>query len=162
MGSGKSTIGRLLASDLGYTFLDADEYIKEKMDLSISKIFEIFGEDHFRNIEREVIRDFKEMDNIVIATGGGMPCFFDNMEQLNQAGRTIFLDVSAAELTQRLCKKKEKEKRPLLKDKCENGIKMWLTVKLLERYPFYQDAQISIDANDSPFEVLTRIKMNLY
>ncbi len=158
MGSGKSTIGRLLANDLGYAFLDADDYIEKKMDLSISRIFEIFGEDYFRNIEREVIQDFKEMDEIVIATGGGMPCFFDNMEQLNQAGETIFLDVSASQLTKRLCKKSEREKRPLLKEKCENGIKMWLTIKLLERYPFYQEAKMNIDANGSPFEIVEDIR----
>ncbi len=113
MGSGKTTVGQLLAEKLGYTFLDMDTYIEGKMFKSVSQIFAELGEEQFRLLEQRSLHEIGEIENVVIATGGGAPCFYDNMEYMNRMGTTIYLKLSPVELSERL-ETFRTNKRPLL------------------------------------------------
>lgn len=112
MGSGKSTLGRELAAQLNYTFVETDSWIETSEQKSISKIFSENGEDHFRRKEKEFLLHAQLLDECIIATGGGMPCFNNNIELMNQMGTTIWLNVEENILVERL--QKEKQSRPLL------------------------------------------------
>ena len=112
MGSGKSTLGRKIARKLNYEFLDTDSAIEEKEGLTIAAIFEQFGEVHFRKLETNILLSLKGKEKIVIATGGGMPCFNGNMNLLNELGRTFYLKRSVNELVHRLVN--AKRVRPLI------------------------------------------------
>ena len=89
MGCGKSYVGRNLAPLLGFDYIDVDKYIEEKEGLTIKEIFEQKGEDYFRQAEKDFIHQLDTGQNLVISTGGGAPCFFDNMEVMNEKGLTI-------------------------------------------------------------------------
>lgn len=103
MGCGKSTIGRALARRLGKPLLDMDALIEEHCGKRVGEIFETFGEDGFRRMERDTLAEvISSYDDAVVATGGGTPCFFDNMEAMNRAGRTIYFQMSAEKLAVRL------------------------------------------------------------
>ena len=96
MGSGKTTVGRQLALALGRTFYDLDWYIEMRYHRSVAQLFAERGEDGFRELERNMLHEAAEFEDIVLSCGGGTPCFFDNMEYMNQAGETVFLDESNA------------------------------------------------------------------
>ena len=115
MGSGKTTLGRALAKELGLTFIDLDNYIELRRCKSINRRFEESGEDGFRTIERNLLHEVCEFENVVISAGGGTPCFFDNIDYMNAQGTTIYLQVSNERLLERL--RIAKSRRPLLKDK---------------------------------------------
>lgn len=90
MGSGKTTLGRAFARAEGLEFIDLDWYIEERLHKSISELFAERGEEGFRNLERKMLHEAGEFEDVVIACGGGTPCFFDNMEYMNRQGTTIF------------------------------------------------------------------------
>ena len=92
MGCGKSYVGRNLAPLLGFEYIDVDKYIEEKEGLTIKEIFEQKGEDYFRLQEKEFIAQVDSEENLVVSTGGGAPCFFDNMDVMNEKGLTIYLN----------------------------------------------------------------------
>ena len=103
MASGKSTFGKELAKDKGLPFLDLDECVESREGRSISEIFAKEGEEYFRKREREILHEIcNEADEFVLATGGGTPCFFDNMDYMNQAGTTVFLNTSPLVIVDRL------------------------------------------------------------
>lgn len=111
-GAGKSTLGKDVAKKLGWGFLDLDEYIEKTEKLSIRDIFDTYGEDHFREIEKEKLHSLLNLSgDLVISCGGGTPCFFDNMRLMNDTGITIFLDVSVETIMTRL---QHNTDRPLL------------------------------------------------
>ena len=143
--SGKSTVGRLLAAQLGMKFIDLDEAIVSRAEMSIGDIFEQKGEGYFRKLERESLKEIiNTHDNFVMATGGGAPCFFDNMEVMNKAGITIFLDMPVANLHEKLSKKGT-SRRPLLKDVSKDALYDELMRKYTERKKFYDQATIKIE-----------------
>lgn len=155
MGSGKTHEGKLLAENLGLPFIDLDTWIEEKEGQTIASIFNTKGEGYFRLQESQAIKDVyhflidqKDKDQVsfrfkgIVSTGGGAPCFFDNMEWMNQHGVTIWLDLPVEILMDRL--KKEKAKRPLLADKTDEELKAFITVKLNERNVFYSRADLHI------------------
>ncbi len=143
MGCGKTTLGTKLAAKLTYEFIDLDKVIEARARTTIAGYFEKFGELKFREFERDTLQRFNYPENIIIATGGGAPCFFDNMEWMNKNGKTIYLSLPPKALASRL--KNAKEKRPLIKDLDEDGLIRFITTKLEEREPFYKKAQLIID-----------------
>jgi len=147
MGSGKTTIGKLLAARLGYRFLDIDTTIEEKYFKSISQIFIEKGEPEFRLIEKQNLHDLAEFENVVISTGGGAPCFFDNMDYMKAHGITIYLKLSAAQLTERL-ESSHDGKRPLLADRKGAELLQFISDGLVSREPFYSRAIFVVSGAD--------------
>jgi len=148
MASGKTYLGTRVSAALGIPFADMDEEIIAQKKKSINQIFEEEGEEGFRKIERKVLESFiQSADNrntpLIISTGGGAPCFYDNMDLMKENGRTIFIDPSAEILAERLAK--EKEERPLIREKSSEEILLFIQEKLAERLPFYRQADILLN-----------------
>lgn len=160
MGSGKSTLGRRVASKLGLTFIDMDHYIEHNQGCSIAEIFERKGEDGFRRIEQSLLSDLLEMEDVVVATGGGAPCFFDNMEWINNSALSIFIDPDCDALVSRLVG--AKQKRPLIKDMSDSELREFVAESLKKREPFYSQAKIRISGRSiSPADVINVIGYSL-
>lgn len=144
MGAGKSTIGKELASRLNYRFIDTDLLIEVRENMPISELFQQKGEIYFRKVEREVLIEASSNDeNFVMSTGGGAPCFMDNMELLNSIGITVYLKMDANGLYKRLAGTKENA-RPLLQNKSSDELLTFISNKLTEREPFYNRSKIII------------------
>lgn len=138
MGSGKSTMGRTLASQLNLTFIDLDSFLEEKYFKTIPQIFAEEGEDGFRRKERKVLEEVCAFDNVIVATGGGAPCFFNNMELMNNSGFCIFLDVDITSLVNRLLH--ARVERPLIKGKSPDELRTFIEMTMAKRRPFYEKA----------------------
>jgi shikimate kinase len=147
MGSGKTTIGKLLAKKMGLQFIDVDVFIENRYRKTISAIFEERGEEGFRKIERQALSEIIEFENSVISTGGGLPCFFDNMELMNKAGITIYLKTSVEELLKRLGS--GKQNRPLIKGKSPEELKIFIATNLNKREVCYNKAIITFEFDDN-------------
>jgi shikimate kinase len=144
MGAGKTTIGKKLATQLNLEFVDLDRFIEKRYNKTISQIFSEKGETQFRDIEMNLLNEIADFENVVISTGGGAPCFHNNMQRMNEAGITIYLKVSIEELSRRLehCK----NTRPLLKNKSADELKKFVAEVLPEREIFYNQASIIFEA----------------
>lgn len=145
MGAGKTTLGRALADSLNLQFIDLDCYIEQRFRKSISDIFAEKGEEGFRDIERRMLQETGEFENVIISTGGGTPCFFDNIEYMNSQGTTVYLDVPVERLHIRLCI--ARSKRPLIKDKNDEELMAFIIEQLEKRAPHYSKAQYSFRAD---------------
>jgi shikimate kinase len=145
-GSGKSTIGKLLATKLAYTFLDLDDLIQFETKKTIENIFEKEGEDVFRKLENKYLKIAASRNHQVISTGGGTPCFHDSMDFIKNNGLSIFLYTPTEIITERLFNS-DPTQRPMLKGKSKAELHDFLTGKLAERLPFYAKADFSIDTN---------------
>ena len=143
MGSGKTTLGRKLAARMSCEFIDLDHKLEQQVELSIAEYFSIFGEDAFRTLESEVLKKTIYSDNVVISTGGGLPCYFDNMEWMKANGKVIYIKLSPKTLADRL--ESGKEERPLLQDKHGDDLIAFIEQKLAEREGFYSQANIIAD-----------------
>ena len=139
MGAGKTTVGKQLAKDLGLPFYDLDWYIESRMRKKISQIFEERGEEGFRIIERNMLHEVAEFEDVVISCGGGTPCFFDNMDFMNERGVTVLLQAQPSTLFNRL--KVAKSQRPLLADKSDDELMTFIMAGLQKRQVFYSKAQ---------------------
>lgn len=141
MGAGKTTVGKYAARANGLTFLDLDKYLEMRLETSIPDIFQQHGEDWFRAKEREMLHEVISLndEDYLISTGGGTPCFFDNMDEMNDSGQTIYLDLSANRLTDRL--RNSKSKRPLISN-LGGDLQVFVHKKLMERADFYSQAKI--------------------
>ena len=139
MGAGKTTLGRALAKELGIQFIDLDGYIEERLCKSVSQIFAEKGEESFREIERRMLHEAGEFENVVISTGGGTPCFFDNIEYMNSQGATVFLDVPVERLFIRLSI--ARKKRPLIMNKSDEELRSFIAEQLAKRMPHYSKAK---------------------
>lgn len=146
MGSGKSTLGKQLAQQLRYDFQDLDNYIETLNKCTITEFFNRYGEHIFRKEERHRLTELCLKDNIVIAVGGGTPCFKNNMKLMNYWGTTIFIDPPINLLFQRL--KHRAAHRPLLAAKTEDELFEFLKKNHAERLPFYQQAQYTLQAEN--------------
>lgn len=144
MGAGKTTIGKRLANELGLSFIDLDCFIENRYQQTVNQLFNQRGETAFRIIEQKLLHEISLFENTLISTGGGAPCFFDNMMFMNNVGTTIYLKVSVKELTNRLelCK----HTRPLLKDKTKQELSDFITNNLIKRENYYSQANIIFDA----------------
>jgi shikimate kinase len=154
MGSGKTTVGKLLAEKLHYSFVDMDAHIEEKQFKSVSQIFSELGEEKFRLLEQQVLHEVADFENAVISTGGGAPCFFDNMEFMNAQGITVYLQLSPSELATRL-ENSRAGKRPLLAERKGEDLRQFIAEGLSKRESFYYKANFVVNGNDE--EVVSRI-----
>ena len=139
MGAGKTTLGRALAKTLGLQFVDLDCYIEERYHKTISQIFADKGENGFRELEKRMLHEAGEFENVVISTGGGTPCFFDNMDYMNSQGTTVYLDVPVERLFIRLSI--ARHKRPLIKEKNDEELRAFISEQLEKREGYYRKAE---------------------
>ena len=146
MGCGKSTLGRRLSEHLNLQFVDMDHYIEERNYKTIPQIFAEEGEAEFRKKERKALEELSEFTDIVIATGGGAPCFFDNVELMNKSGKTIYLNIEPNILADRLLK--SKTERPLIKGKSREELVAFIDETLKKRNEFYKQAKLEITQPD--------------
>ncbi len=143
MGCGKSTLGIALARSLGWSFVDLDEAFEQTHQCTISEYFKNHGEDGFRKAEHDLLISSLEVENRVYATGGGLPCFFNNMALMNDSGLTIYIKLPAQALCRRLAG--GKHHRPLIADKSDGELLEFIDIKLKEREPFYNQAKLIVE-----------------
>lgn len=146
MGAGKSRIGRELSHHLNCTYTDLDEEIVNTAGKSIKDIFQTEGEAYFRLLERRCLHDTQFMPAGIISTGGGAPCFFNNMEWINQKGIAIFLDATNEVLSYRLWK--GRNKRPLIMSLGQEQLPQFIHQKLAARRSYYELASVSYKIDD--------------
>lgn len=138
MGSGKTTLGKALSKDLGLPFFDLDWYIENRFCRTVSQLFAERGEDGFRQLERAMLHEVAEFENVVIAAGGGTPCFFDNIDYMNCQAQTVYLKTTPEVLFKHL--HMGKQKRPLLSGKTDEEMRAYIVESLAHRAPFYEKA----------------------
>lgn len=144
MGAGKTTVGRALSKRTGLSFIDLDYYIEGRYRKTVSQIFAEKGEEGFRKIERNLLHEVAAFEDVLVSTGGGTPCFFDNMDYMNACGATIYLKVSVEELVRRLevCKRT----RPVLRGRSGEELRDFIAESLELREPYYGKASVVFDA----------------
>lgn len=152
MGSGKSTIGKKLASYLKYEFIDLDKFIESRVGMSIADYFAAHGEEEFRKMERDVLQNTDYPENVIIATGGGAPTYDDNMQWMNENGKVAYLALSPKALASRL--ENSNTDRPLIRNLKGEALVEYITNKLEEREPFYNQSKCVISASDLTAERL--------
>ena len=145
MGSGKTTVGKALSKETGMMFYDLDWYIESRMRKTVSQLFTERGEEGFRKLEYNMLHEVAEFEDVIISCGGGTPCFFDNMDYLNQQGEVVYLKATPEVLYKHLLM--AKVERPLLKDKTPDELIVYITEHLKEREPFYQKAHHTLDVS---------------
>ena len=160
MGSGKSHWGRLLSKKLTLPFFDLDSQITEQENKSIVEIFEEKGEEYFRMLEKEALYILTEShDSFVMACGGGTPCYFNNIDYMNQNGTSVWLNTRLDVLFNRLLK--EKESRPLLKDLSDSQLKQFILKKFSERRIYYEQAELVIEESEASVDSLIQHIMHV-
>ena len=145
MGSGKTTVGKALSKETGMMFYDLDWYIESRMRKTVSQIFAERGEEGFRQIEYNMLHEVAEFENVIISCGGGTPCFFDNMDYLNQQGDVVYLKATPETLYKHLLM--AKVERPLLKGKTKEELLDFIKTQLSAREPYYTKARYYIDVS---------------
>lgn len=152
MGAGKSAYGQQLAQQLKWDFQDLDFLITEQAGLTIPEIFDQQGEEAFREWERQVLYNTASYDHTVISTGGGTPCFFDNIFWMREHGTTVYLKMLPDKLLKRL--KKDQAKRPLIKGMRPKALQQFVHQKLQERAYYYLQAEYVVDPVELPAKTL--------
>ena len=145
MCSGKTTLGRAFALKMGLQFIDMDWYIEGRFHKTVKQIFAELGEDAFREMERKMLHEVGDFENVMISTGGGTACFFDNVQYMNQQGQTVYMKADVETLFNRL--QIGKAKRPLLMNKTDEEMKQYITEQLAQREQFYSQATYVFDSN---------------
>ncbi len=144
MGAGKTTVGKQLSKRMGLSFIDLDHYIEARFHKTIRELFEEKGELHFREIEQKMLHEISTFENVIVSTGGGTPCFYDNISFMNQVGTTVYLKVSSEELVKRL--ELVKHTRPILKGYSGEGLRGFIEESLNKRESFYMQTTIVFNA----------------
>jgi len=149
MCAGKTTVGKVLAKRLGRTLYDLDWYIEERFHKRVPQIFAEEGEARFRDLERRMLHEVAEFENIVLSCGGGTPCFFDNMDYLNSVSQTFYLKATPDVLCRHIAL--SRGERPLLKGKSPEELQTFVAAQIAEREPYYSRAQytVNIDVLDT-------------
>jgi len=145
MGAGKTTVGRQLAKALDIPFYDLDWYIEMRYHSKVSEIFAEKGEEGFRDLERRMLHEAAEFENIVLSCGGGTPCFFDNMEYMNSLAETVYLKAAPEVLAMHL--RMGKVERPLIKGKKPEELEQYIRESLEKREPYYLKAKHVLDVS---------------
>ena len=156
MGSGKTTLGEVLARQMGMRYIDLDELIEARQGMPVVKIFDEMGENRFRELEAEALQEVAAMTDVIIGTGGGTPCHGDNMALMNQAGITVWLTTSPERITARLLLPEEKSKRPRILHLPDEAVLPMVEAELQARTPFYSQAQLQFDSTDIETAAATR------
>jgi Shikimate kinase len=158
MGAGKTTLGKAFARELDIPFVDLDWYIEERFHKSIGELFAMRGEASFRDLERNMLHEVAEFDDVIVSTGGGTPCFYDNMDYMNRKGKTVFLDVHPNILFQRL--HVAKQQRPILQNKTDEELREFIMDALSKRLPFYTQAHFHFDGGqlDNRLEIAESVQ----
>lgn len=157
--SGKTTTGKRLANKLNLNFIDLDQLIEKINGRSVTEIFSQDGEPVFREKEREALLETSKMDNVVIATGGGVPRFYDNMDFMNKNGITVYLKLDEDTLVGRL--KVAAKDRPVMKGKTTEQIRDYVQNILQHHEHIYLRANYVVDSkNLTPGDLATKISMN--
>jgi shikimate kinase len=162
MGSGKTTTGVRLASLLGWPFTDLDSVIEERTGMTIPDIFSSHGETWFRETESETLRSLQTLTNTVISTGGGTPCYGDNMDFMLETGLTIYLKLTPGQLKSRLSN--TNGERPLLKDLGEKDMLSFIQEKLSFREKWYSLAELTFNGFDTDLRLIysqVRARLNV-
>ncbi|MBS1753266.1 MAG: shikimate kinase [Ferruginibacter sp.] len=146
MGSGKTFWGRKWSQQYKLPFFDLDEEIEKAEKKTIAEIFEKDGEEFFRKMELHTLKSFSAMDNCIIACGGGTPCFADNMQWMNENGKTVYLKASPQNIYQKLIN--EKDKRPLVKNLTGPKLLSFIEEKLQERELYYRQAYVILQVDE--------------
>ena len=137
-------MGKAFARELNVPFIDLDWYIEERFHKSIRELFAERGEASFRELERSMLHEVSEFEDVIVSTGGGTPCFFDNMDYMNRHGQTVFLDVHPDILFNRL--RVATRQRPILQGKTDEELRSFIVETLDKRAPFYSQARYRFDA----------------
>lgn len=145
-GSGKTHLGSIWAAKNGLVFYDLDELIEEEERKSVAEIFAAYGEGYFRELEAAMLRNTDRFENCIIATGGGTPCFFDNMQWMLRYGTTIFLDQSEEAIFSNL--KNNAGLRPLITATDDEGLRNFIRTEREKRLPFYTQSNYTITSQN--------------
>lgn len=159
MGSGKTYTGRRLARRLQYQFQDLDTLIEQREQAGIAQLFERGGEALFRQVEREALEATRYLEQTVIACGGGTPCFFDNMDWINQHGLSVFLNTHPDLIFARL--RRGKAQRPLIRELAETELRQYIDGKRAERLPAYQKAMVEVCPDEQTVDTAALIHQHL-
>ena len=150
MGCGKTTWSKKLAAHLGYEFLDMDHLLQDKAGMTIPEYFAQHGEDAFRVLESTLLKETEYPENTIVSTGGGLPCFFDNLQWMNANGKTLYIKLDPKTLASRL--ENGKTERPLLRGKHGDELVAFIAEKLAEREGFYLQASHQVSGIDLSVE----------
>ena len=143
MGSGKTSVGKKLARKLNFDFVDLDNLIENYVNCSVSEYFDKYGENKFREVEQSILKESFRYTKAVISTGGGTPCFYDNISLINNNGLSIYLEAAPKLLSQRLFN--ARQTRPLIKNKSKEELDIYIEKLLNERESFYKQAKLIIE-----------------
>ncbi len=159
MASGKSSVGKKLAKKVDLPFVDLDDYIEEKYNATIRLLIYEKGMDVFREIEKNSLDELiHKYENVLISTGGGTPCYFDNMSLMNSKGKTIYLEVDIPTLVDRLMH--SKKDRPLIWGKTREDLTVYAKDLLSKRQPDYEKAQLTVKGKNVKIESLVELVKN--
>ena len=146
MGAGKTTTARRLANKLGWQVVDTDALFEEKYKISVNDFFNKYDEPLYRKLESEVLKETERLENVVVSTGGGTACYFDNMEWMNSHGLTVFLRISPQAAVDRVLH--SRHKRPLAIGKSEAELTEFVNQHYASRLSFYEQARITVKSED--------------
>ena len=157
MGVGKSTLGKKLALRLGVDFIDSDHFIEKQVGMTVADYFARFGEEQFRKLEHEFILQLEDR-GCVVATGGGLPCFHNNMQLMSEKGITLYLQRPPKELFQRL--RNAKKERPLLAELSNDELLEFISRQLKEREHFYNQAKFIVSREQQTVDAICDVLLN--